>query len=92
LALGAVQFSAMVTAADFPGTWSAGAVHTHDQLPGTLDGQTETDHGEGEVEELALGQENAFRVDRLARLRVLDNASCPQSDFALDLFRPPALS
>jgi len=71
--------------------WSTSPVHAHDQLPGSPDGQTETDPGEGEFEELALAQGEAFRIIHLARACVLDNASCPRTDFAFDWFRPPAL-
>jgi hypothetical protein len=70
--------------------WSTSPSHAHDQLPGSPDGQ-QTDPGEGELEELALAQGEPFRVIDLARACVLDNASCPRTDFASDWFRPPAL-
>jgi hypothetical protein len=70
--------------------WSTSPAHAQDQLPGSPDGQTESDQGEGELEELALSQGEAFRIIHFARTCVLGYASCPRTDFASDLFRPPA--
>jgi len=92
VALCAVQLMGTASADDFPGQWSAGPLHAHDQLPGAADGQPETDQGEGELEELALSQGDAVPIIHLARACILDSASCPRADFASDLFRPPALS
>ena len=73
--------------------WSPGPpLQAHDQLPGAPDGQTESDQGESELEELALAQGEAFRIIHLSRIRVLHSASCPRTDFTFDWFRPPALS
>jgi hypothetical protein len=49
-------------------------VHAHDQLPGSPDGQTETDPGEGELRNWRRPGK-AFRIIHLARACVLDNAS-----------------
>ena len=90
VALGAVQLMGPASADEFPDQWSAGPLQAHDPLPGAADGQPETD--QGEPEELALSQGDAFRIIHLARACILDRASCPRTDFASDLFRPPALS
>jgi hypothetical protein len=87
----AVQLMGTACADDCLRQWSPSPVHAHDQLPGSPDSQTETDPGEGEFEELALAQGEAFRIIHLARACVLDNASCPRTDFAFNWFRPPAL-
>jgi hypothetical protein len=92
VALCAVQLMGTASADEFLDQWSTGPLHAHEQLPGTADGQPETDQGEGELEELALAQEDAFRIIHLARACILDSASCPRADFASDLFRPPTLS
>lgn len=92
LALCAVQLMGTASADEFLAQWSTGPLHAHDQLPGGADGQPETDQGEGELEELALSQGDAFRIIHLARVSILDGASCPRADFASDLFRPPTLS
>ena len=90
LALCAVQILGTACSDDCLRQWSASPVHAQDQLPGSPDGQTETDQGEGELEELALAQGEGFRIVHLARICVLDHASCPRTDFASDWFRPPA--
>lgn len=90
VALCAVQLMGTAFADDFPDQWFTGPLHAHDQLPGAADGQPETD--QGEPEELAFSQGDAFRIIHLARVYILDRASCPRTDFASDLFRPPALS
>jgi len=87
----AVQLMGTACTDDCLRQWPISPVHAHDQLPGSPDGQTETDAGEGELEELALAQGEAFRIIHLARACVLDNTSCPRTDFAFDWFRPPAL-
>ena len=91
-ALCAVQLMGTASADDFPDPWSTGPLHAHDQLPGAPDGQAETDQGEGEWEELACSQGDAFHIIHLAQACILDRASCPRTDFASDWFRPPALS
>lgn len=92
VALCAMQFMGTVSADDLLGQWSTGPLHTHDQLPDAADGQAETDQGEGELEELALAQGDAFRIVHFARAGVLESPSCPRTHFASDLFRPPTLS
>lgn len=87
----AVQLMGAACADDCLRQWSTSPVHAHDQLPGSQDGQTETDPGEGELEELALAQGEGFRIIHLARTCILDHTSCPRTDFASDWFRPPAL-
>ena len=87
----AVQLMGTACADDCLRQWSTSPVHAHDQLPGSPDGQTETDPGEGELEELALAQGEGFRIIHLARTCILDTTSCPRTDFASDWFRPPAL-
>jgi hypothetical protein len=89
LAVCAMQFLGTAYSDDCLTQGGAGA-HAQDPLPGTPDGQT--DYGEGELEELAFGQDDAFRADPLAGLRVMESASCLQRDFASDFFRPPTLS
>jgi hypothetical protein len=89
LALCAVQFLGTGCSDDCLRQWSAGPLHAHDQLPGAPDGQTESDQGEGELEELALAQGEAFRIIHLTRTCILDSASCPRTDFVSDWFRPP---
>jgi hypothetical protein len=86
----AVQLMGMACSDDGLRQWSASPVHAQDQLPGSPDGQTEGDQSEGELEELALGQGEAFRIIHFTRTCVWDYASCPRTDFASDLFRPPA--
>lgn len=86
LAVCAMQFMGTAYSGD---CLTQGGPHAQDPLPGTPDGQT--DHGEGELDELAFGQDDAFRADHLAGLRVMESASCLQRDFASDLFRPPTL-
>ncbi len=88
----AVQFLDTAGADECLRQWSASPVHAHDQLPGSPDGQTETDQGKGELEELALAQGEAVRIIHLARICALDQASCPRTDFVSDWFRPPTLS
>ena len=76
LALCAVQF--------FASACSDGCV------PGSPEGETEGD--QGELEELALAQGEAFRVIHLRHRCMVDSTSCPRTDFVSDWFRPPALS
>ena len=90
LAFCVVQFIGTACSDDCLPEWSTSPAHAHDQLPGSPDGQTESDQGEGELEELALAQGEAFRIVHLARTCTLDHASCPRTDFASDWFRPPA--
>ena len=90
VALCAVQLMGTPSADDFPDQWSTGPLHSHDQLPGAADAQPETD--QEEPEELAFSQGDAIRIIHLARACILDRASCPRTDFASELFRPPALS
>ena len=92
LALCALQFLGTGCPEDYLRQWSAGPLHAHDQLPGAPDGQTESDQGEGQLEELALAQGEAFRIIHLARTCILDSASCPRTDFVSDWFRPPTFS
>ena len=92
LVLCAVQFMGTACSDDCLRHWSANPIQAQDQLPGSPDGQTESDQGEGELEEVALAQGEAFRIIHLARICALDQASCPRTDFASDWFRPPALS
>ena len=89
LALCVVQFIGTACSDDCLPEWSTNPVHAHDQLPGSPDGQTESDQGEGELEELALAQGEAIRIVHLMRSCVLDDTACPRTDFALDWFRPP---
>lgn len=87
----AVQFMGTACFDECQRQWSTTSpVHAHDQLPGSPDGQTEGDQGEGELEELALAQGEAFRIVHLARTCALDDASCPRTHFVSDWFRPPA--
>ena len=92
LAVCAVQFIGTGWSDDCLRQWSAGPLQTHDQLPGPPHGQTESDQGEGELEELALAQGEAFRIIHLTRACSLDSASCPRTDFVSDWFRPPTFS
>ena len=92
LAVCAVQFLGTAFPNDCLRQWSPGPLQAHDQLPGAPDGQTESDQGESELEELALAQGEAFRIIHLTRTCILHSASCPRTDFASDWFRPPALS
>lgn len=92
LAVCAVQFLGTAYQNDRLGHWSPGPLQAHDQLPGAPDGQTESDQGESELEELALAQGEAFRIIHLSRTCVVHNACCPRTDFASDWFRPPTLS
>ena len=71
--------------------WSTAPVQTHDQVPGSPDAQTESDQGEGELEELALAHGEAFRTIHSERIYVLDHTSRPRTNFVSDWFRPPAL-
>jgi hypothetical protein len=74
---------------------AAGPPHAHhaqDQFPGNQDGQTNTDQGESEVEELALTQADAFRPVPLTRTGIQESPYWRQTDFASDLFRPPTRS
>ncbi len=91
LALCAVQFLG-TGSDDCLRQWSAAPLQAHDQLPGAPDGQTESDQGEGQLEELALAQGEAFRIIHLARTCTLDSTSCPRRDFISDWFRPPTFS
>jgi hypothetical protein len=92
LALCAVQFLGTAWSDDCLRQWSSIPLHAQDQVPGTPDGQTESDQGEGELEELALAQGEAFRIIHLTRACSLDSASCPRTAFVSDWFRPPTLS
>ena len=92
LAVCAVQFLGTAFPSDCLRQWSPGPLHAHDQLPGAPDGQTESDQGESEFEELALAQGEAFRIIHLTRTSIVHSPSCPRTDFASDWFRPPALS
>ena len=92
LALCAVQFVNMACFDDCLRQWSTDPVHAHDQLPGSPDGQTESDQGEGELEELALAQGVGLRVIDLAQTCVPDHVRCPRTHFTSDWFRPPAHS
>ena len=91
LAILAVQFLATASADDWLGQWSAGPLQAHDQLPGPPDGQAESDQGEGELEEWALAQREAFRIIHFARSCTVDDSSCPRTNFVSDWFRPPTL-
>lgn len=91
-ALCAAQFLGTGCSDDCLRQWSAGPLHAHDQLPGAPDGQTESDQGEGQLEELALAQGEGLRIIHLARTCVLDSTSCPRTDFVSDWFRPPTFS
>jgi hypothetical protein len=86
----AVQLLGMACSDDGLRQWSTSPVHAHDQLPGSPEGQTEPDQGKGELEELALAQGEAFRIIHFTQICIVDHASCPRTDFASDLFRPPA--
>jgi hypothetical protein len=88
----AVQFVATACTDDWLRQWSAVPLEAQEQLPGTTNGQTESDHGEGALEELALAQGEAFRIIHLARTCTVDNSSCPRTNFVSDWFRPPTLS
>jgi hypothetical protein len=90
LAMCVVQFLGATCSVECLHHWSASPVQAHEQLPGSLDGQTELDQGEGELEELALAPGEGFRLVHLARTCVLDHTTCPRTNFASDLFRPPA--
>lgn len=93
LALCAVQLQGTACSDDCLRQWTPSPHQTHDSLPGGApDGQTEADQGEGELEELALAQGEAFRIIHLARACVLDSACCPKANFVSGWFRPPALS
>ena len=92
LAVCAVQLMGTAYSEEGLRQWAAGPPHAQDQLPGTQDGQTNTDQGESEVEELALTQADAFRPDPLIRTGIQECASWCQTDFASDLFRPPTRS
>ena len=92
LAVSGVQFLDTAYPNDGLRLWSTGPLQAHDQLPGAPDGQTESDQGESELENLALAQGEAFRIIHLRRSCLLHNASCPRTDFASDWFRPPAFS
>jgi hypothetical protein len=92
LTMVAMQFLAMATADDWLRQGSAGPLEAHDQLPGTPDGQTESDQSEGELEELAFAQGQALRIIHLTRTCPVDNSSCPRTNFVSDWFRPPTLS
>ena len=87
-----VQFVGTACFDDCHRQWSTNPVHAQDQLPGSLDGQTESDQGEGELDELAPAQGEPFGVIRHAGTCMLDHASCPRTQFASDWFRPPARS
>jgi len=72
---------------------SGGPLHAQDQLPGTMDGQTETDGSAGEGEwELALAQSDGLRVILRTDVCSVDHAPCPRTTFVSDWFRPPAHS
>jgi hypothetical protein len=89
LALCAVQFFATACSDGcVPG--SPGPLQADNQLPGSPEGETEGD--QGELEELALAQGEAFRVIHLRHRCMVDSTSCPRTDFVSDWFRPPALS
>lgn len=92
LALCAVQFIHSACFDDCLRQWPTDLVHVHDQLPGSPDGQTESDQGEGELEELALAQREGLRVIDLARTHVPDHDLCPRTHFTSDCFHPPTLS
>ena len=92
LALCAVQLMGTASSEEGLRQWAAGPLHAQDQFPGTQDGQTNTDQGEGEVEELALTQADAFRPVPPTRIGIQESASWRQTDFASDLFRPPTRS
>lgn len=92
LALCTVQFVDTACFDDCLRQWSTVPVHAHDQLPSPPDGQTESDQGEGELEELALPQREGLRVIDLAQTCVPDHVLCPRTHFASDWFRPPAQS
>ena len=92
LAVCAVQLLGTAYPNDCLCQWSPGPLQAHDQLPGTPDGQTESDQGESELEELALAQGEAFRIIHLSRTCVLHSSSCPRTAFAYDWFRPPTFS
>jgi hypothetical protein len=92
LAISALQFLATVSTNDGLRQWSAGPLETHDRLPPAPDGQTESDQGEGELEDLALAQGDALRIIHLACTHTMDNSSCPRTNFASGWFRPPTLS
>jgi hypothetical protein len=61
----------------------------HDQFPHSSDGQTETDQGENELEEVAFSRTDGFRPVHLVRNRIAECASWHQTDFTSVLFRPP---
>ena len=92
LAVCAVQLMGTASSEEELRQWAAGSSHAQEQLPGTQDGQTNTDQGESEVEELALTQTDAFRPNPLIRTGIQECASWRQTDFASDLFRPPTRS
>ena len=92
LAVCAVQLLGTAYPNDCFRQWSPGPLQAHDQLPGAADGQTESDQGESELEELALAQRESLRIVHLSRTCVLHSASRPRTNFASDWFRPPALS
>jgi hypothetical protein len=92
LAVCAVQLMGTTYSEEGLRQWAAAPPHAQDQFPGTQDSQTNTDQGESEVEELALTQADAFRPVPLTRTGIHESASWRQTDFASDLFRPPARS
>jgi hypothetical protein len=91
LAVCAVQVMGAACSDDCLRQWSSGPFQTHDQFPGALDSQTESDGSEGESAwELALAQGDGLRVIHLTSACVLDSSLCPQNAFLSDWFRPPA--
>jgi len=92
LALCAVQLMGTAYSEEGLRQGAAGPPHAQDQLPGTQDGQANTDQGQSELEELALTHADAFRPIPLIQTGIQECASWRQTDFASDLFRPPTRS
>ena len=88
----AVQLVGTASADDCLRQWSPSPFQAHDQLPGSPDGEAESDQENGELEEFALAQGEAFRILPSTRACILDSTSCPRTDFVSDWFRPPVLS
>jgi hypothetical protein len=87
-----VQVLGMASSGEGVRQAAAGPLHDQEQLPGPSDGQTKTDQGESELEEVAFTQADAFDTAPLIRSGLPECASWRQTDFVSDLFRPPTRS
>ena len=92
LAVSAAQFSGMLRSDDGLRQSAVVPLQAQDRAPASPGDETETNQGKGEFEEMALAQGAAFRVVHLAQTFLPASASCPQTHFTSDWFRPPTLS